>query len=66
MPPELFGFVAIAGPSGRRMLLNLDLTVALIEQENGTATAVSMAGVQTATGEKFDSFVKDLLKPLPG
>lgn len=65
MPPELFGFVAIAAPSGRRMLLNLDLTVALIEQEDGTATAISMAGVQTATGEKFESFVTDLLKAAP-
>ena len=64
MAGDIWGFIGIQAPSGRRMLLNLDLTVALIEQEDGTATAISMAGVQTPTGEKFESFVADIMKPV--
>ena len=43
MPADLFGFVAVTSATGRRMLLNLDLTLAIIEQEDGKATAVSIA-----------------------
>lgn len=60
---EIFGFVMVDAPNGKRMLLNLDLTLALIETDDGLTDAISMAGVKAPTGTPFENFVHDIMKP---
>lgn len=53
-------FVAVKAPNGKRMLINLELTFCYVEEDNGTASAVSIAGTKAATGETFDTILSDM------
>ena len=64
MPSDIWGFVAVTAPDGKRMLLNLDMTLALVETEKGT-DAVSMAGVRAQMATPFEFFMNDLMTPAP-
>ena len=46
--------------SGRRALLNMDLVVGFIENEDGKADAVSMAGAIIPTGKTIDEVATDI------
>jgi hypothetical protein len=64
MSGEIWGFVAVETPSGGRALLNLDMTLAIIETATGATEAISIAGVKTQLGTKFDAFAQDVMRPL--
>jgi len=61
MPGDLWGFVLVKAPSGRRMLLNLDATLAILESEDGTGEAISLAGIKHGTGNKFEEYLQDIM-----
>ena len=63
MPGDIWGFVQVTAPNGKRMLLNLDMTLALVETDKGT-DAVSMAGVRAEMATAFENFIQDLMTPL--
>lgn len=64
MPGEIWGFVRVQAPNGKRMLLNLDMTLALVETGQGT-DALSMAGIKTEMATPLDDFMAELLPPTP-
>ena len=63
MAADIFGFVLVTAPNGKRALLNLDMTAAIIEGDAGNSEAVSIAGVRTPLATAFDDFVTELLQP---
>jgi hypothetical protein len=59
-------FVEVQTPEGEAMLLNLDLSLAIVRQKkDATALIVSLTGARIETGTPFDSFTLDFLGPKP-
>ena len=53
-------FVLVKGPTGKRLLVNLNVTFAYSETDDGMAEAVAITGATILTGEKFDTVQADL------
>lgn len=58
-------FVMVFAPNGARVLLNLDLSFAITEDQAGLASAISNAGHVVALGVKLDVIASELLGQLP-
>jgi hypothetical protein len=50
-------FLLMVAPNGKRMLVNEDVTFTYIEEDDGTASAVNIAGIKAATGESFENLI---------